>query len=203
MRDHIRYRDEIMCAAARIVKAVRDRAKTKDPTSNPDGLYDSMHIRRGDFQFKQTRVEINVIYDQIKKTLKPGGTLYIATDERNKSFFDLLKEHYDVCFLDDFKHLIKGMNTNYYGMLDQLVATKGDIFFGTYFSTLTGYIMRMRGYFSTKLKQDGYMRGDLKNAYYIYPASYRSVMTQYVPPSGNNWEREFPISWRDIDKDTL
>ena len=201
VRDHIRYRDEIMCAAARVVDAVRDRAKrNKLASPNHDGLYNSMHIRRGDFQFKQTRVNIEIIYEQIKNTLRPGGTLYIATDERDKKFFDLLKEHYDVCFLDDFKHMIEGVNTNYYGMLDQLVATKGEIFFGTYFSTLSGYIMRMRGYFSTKLKLEGYENGDLINSYYLFPTSYRLAMNKYRKPVGNNWEREFPISWRDIDK---
>ena len=42
-------------------------------------------------------------------------TLYIATDERNKAFFDPLKKHYDVVFLDDFMDAIEGVNSNYYG----------------------------------------------------------------------------------------
>jgi hypothetical protein len=31
-------------------------------------------------------------------------------------------------------------------MIDQVVCTRGDIFVGTWFSTFTGYITRMRGY---------------------------------------------------------
>jgi hypothetical protein len=41
VRDHLRYIDEIFCAAARVVEAVRKRSKNKD------GLFDSMHVRRG------------------------------------------------------------------------------------------------------------------------------------------------------------
>jgi GDP-fucose protein O-fucosyltransferase len=51
IRDHIRYVDEIQCAAARIVLAVRERAKQRDPKSN--GEFDSFHVRRGDFQYKK------------------------------------------------------------------------------------------------------------------------------------------------------
>ena len=50
VRDHIRYIDEIVCAAARIVNAVRKRARKRDLENNPDGLYDSFAVRRGDFQ---------------------------------------------------------------------------------------------------------------------------------------------------------
>lgn len=32
------------------------------------------------------------------------------------------------------------------GMIDQVVCTRGEIFVGTWFSTFTGYITRMRGY---------------------------------------------------------
>jgi 16S rRNA G1207 methylase RsmC len=46
-----------------------------------------------------------------KAHLQEGGLLYIATDERDKSFFDPFKEHYEIVFLDDFKHLLKGINT--------------------------------------------------------------------------------------------
>jgi hypothetical protein len=76
-----------------------------------------------------------------KSKLKEGDTVYIATDERDKSFFQPLKDHYDVVFLDDFHdELGHHVNTNYYGMIDQLVASRGRTFFGCWFSTFTGYI---------------------------------------------------------------
>ena len=60
------------------------------------------------------------------------------------------------------------MNTNYYEMLDQLVASKGRAFFDTFYSTLTGYIMRMRGYAGVKNKADGYLEGALKSIFTFF-----------------------------------
>ena len=51
-------------------------------------------------------------------------------------------------YLNDFIELaeLKGINPNYLGMIDQVVCTRGEKFVGTWFSTFTGYITRMRGY---------------------------------------------------------
>jgi len=128
IRDHVRYIDEIMCAAARIVYAVRERAKGNSRQKNgtiANESYDSFHVRRGDFQYKMTRIEASKLFDLSKDQLIEGGTLYIATDERDKNFFKVLMDHYDVTFLDDYMHLLTDVNPNYYGMLDQLVASKG------------------------------------------------------------------------------
>ena len=45
-------------------------------------------------------------------------------DERDKRFFNIFKNNYDVLFLDDFMDVIKDVDTNYYGMIDQLVYSK-------------------------------------------------------------------------------
>lgn len=98
MRDHVRYIDEIQCAAARIVHALRSHVKTK--TGDPKGLFDTFHVRRGDFQYKATRIEAQQLMKNTEDLLLNGTTLYIATDERNKKFFDPLKARYDVKFMD-------------------------------------------------------------------------------------------------------
>jgi len=193
VRDHLRYIDEIVCAAARVVEAVRARSKNKDK------LFDSMHVRRGDFQYKGTRLEADELIQKSKSKLEEGGLLYIATDEKDKTFFKPFREHYDVVFLDDFKDLLKGINTNYYGMLDQLVAYKGRVFFGTWRSTLSGYVNRMRGYYITKHKLEGYEAGTMES-YYFVPADKREQMKMYHAVKKPIYMREFPISWRDIDK---
>lgn len=200
MRDHIRYLDEIVCAAARIVKAVRERARKHSP-SNAKGEYDSFHVRRGDFQYKRVKVDVDILDKESKDELREGGfgSLYIATDERRKEFFEPLNAKYDVTFLDDYMHLIEGINPNYYGMLDQLVAYKGRVFFGTWFSTLSGYINRMRGYYAAKHQLEGYEKGILPS-YYFVPNQKKMQMAKYMPIKKPIYMREFPTSWRDIDK---
>lgn len=139
VRDHLRYIDEIQCASARIVHAVRQKAiEHGDPTGN----FDSFHIRRGDFQYKETRITAQEIYEYTKDVLVPNSTIFIATDERDASFFDPMREHYNLLFLNDFKHLIEGLNTNFMGMLDQRIASRGRTFIGAYFSTFTGTYWR-------------------------------------------------------------
>jgi len=198
IRDHVRYVDEIVCAAARVVRAVRERARKYNP-ENVDGLFDSMHVRRGDFQYKKTRLSAEELYKKSSNELTDGSTLFIATDERNKSFFKPLAEKYDVCFLDDFKDEIVTMNSNYFGMLDQLVASKGRVFFGTWFSTLSGYINRMRGYYIAKHNLEGHKDGTM-DSYYFVPDDRKYMMRDYYAVKKPIYMREFPISWLDIDK---
>jgi GDP-fucose protein O-fucosyltransferase len=134
VRDNLRYRDEIQCAAARIVAALRDRARHRNAT-NKEGHFDAFHIRRGEFQYKKTRVSAKELYDSVKDKIPGGATVYIATDETNKEFFHDLADHFDLVYLDDFEDLVGKLNTNYYGMIDQLVASRSRTFFGCWFST--------------------------------------------------------------------
>lgn len=200
MRDHMRYNDDIQCAAARLVHSMRQKAREHDPNGNPDGIFDSFHIRRGDFQYKDTRIDAEQIHAKSKDKLVPGSTIFIATDERDKSFFDPLKQHYNIFFLDDFMDLLEGVNSNYYGMIDQLVASRGRVFHGCWFSTFTGFINRMRGYRSVKDKLPGYEDGVLPTSWYYVPNNRNDVLQRYVPLSNSFFAREFPTSWRGIDK---
>jgi hypothetical protein len=92
-----------------------------------------------------TRIDAEEIYQQTSRQLKEGTTLYVATDEHDQQFFDPLRKHYDLVFLNDFHKELGDLNTNYYGMVDQLISTRGETFFGCWFSTFTGYITRLRG----------------------------------------------------------
>ncbi len=59
------------------------------------------------------------------------------------------------------------MNPNMLGMLDQIVCTRGDIFVGTWFSTFSAYIIRLRGYLHYPDVANLY--GDMKHRYlYVY-----------------------------------
>lgn len=125
IRDHFRYLDEIQCAATRIVQRVRQKAVEH---GNPEGQYHSIHVRRGDFfsLYKIMELSAEEIYNNNTRLRVPdASTVYIATDEQNKTFFAPIKEHYNVFFLDDFMDEIPQINPNYYGMLDQLIASRG------------------------------------------------------------------------------
>jgi len=137
VRDHLRYIDEIQCASARIVQAVRQKAIEN---GDPNGNYDSFHIRRGDFErfFPYSLLSAEGVYKNTKDILVPNSTIFIATDEKNATYFDPLRKYYNLLFLDDFRHLFGDLNQNYLGMVDQRIASRGRTFIGTYYSTFTG-----------------------------------------------------------------
>lgn len=195
IRDHVRYIDEIMCAGARVVNEVRKKSQL----AGKGGAYHSFHVRRGDFQYKKTRIVAEELLKRSQRHLEKGSVLYIATDERTKSFFKPLKEDYEVYFMNDFDDVLSDINTNYYGMIDQLVASKGEKFIGTWFSTLSGYVNRIRGYHSAKNKLKGYENGELDSWYFI-PDDRQDEMQVYWPVRKPIYMREFPTSWRGIDK---
>jgi hypothetical protein len=190
MRDHMRYIDAIQCPAARIVHALREYARQKDPVNNPRGDFDTFHVRRGDFQFKRTRISAEDILSNTRDELTEGAVIYIATDERDKAFFDPLKQFYDVKFMDDFKNELANVNTNYYGMIDQLVASRGQKFFGCWHSTFTGFIARIRGYHSVKDNLAGFEKGTLPTTFYYATLANKYVMHEYAPLHGAFFNRE-------------
>ena len=109
VRDHLRYLDELQCAAARLVNKLHSIAREN---GEPNGYFDTFHVRRGDFQYKDTRLDAVELYEEGKSYVPENATLYIATDERNKDFFNVFKDHYNVYFLDDFKDLVSSVVRN-------------------------------------------------------------------------------------------
>ena len=119
--------------------------------------YIAYHIRRGDFQQKQTRLEAA---DILKSTLKllPNNpedwVVYIATDERNRTFFGEFQRTFrSVRFLYDYENHadLRDINQNHQGMIEQVVCANAHTFIGTPLSTFTSYITRMRGYMAKKI----------------------------------------------------
>lgn len=199
IRDHLRYKDEIMCAAARVVEALRCKAK-RDGNSN--GNFYSMHVRRGDFQeqFRDTRADPTKLLQQVQDVFPKNATIYIATDEKDLHMFDVFRQHFHVFFLSDFSDiLLASLNTNFHGMVEELVASRGSIFMGTFYSTFTGYINRLRGYHSQKEMTVGYENGELQS-FYLVPTKKRNVLREYQAIQPPVWAREYPIAWRDIDR---
>ncbi|KAL7532702.1 hypothetical protein ACHAXR_006532 [Thalassiosira sp. AJA248-18] len=200
VRDHLRYSDVIQCAAARVVAAVRKRARDRGKNKNPNGEFDSFHIRRGDFQYKNTRLEADEIYNHSRAEIPDGSTVFVATDHQGKPFFKPLAKHYDLVFLNDFKEELKDVNTNFFGMIDQLVASRGRVFFGCYHSTFSGFIFRIRGYHAQKEKLDGWEQGKIHNSFYYTGEKEKYSYEHYLPVHSPIYSREFPVSWRNIDQ---
>ncbi|KAL7571564.1 hypothetical protein ACA910_020979 [Epithemia clementina (nom. ined.)] len=216
IRDHVRYIDEIQCAAARVVVALRrkvqklrdghrrQRRLDRDEEATINGLpFHSMHVRRGDFQYNETRISASELYQQVSSVFQPGGVVFIATDEPNKLFFKPLHKHYNVFFLQDFveEARLDLVDPNYYGMIDQLVAARGKIFFGCWLSTFTGYIHRLRGYHSQYRREPGYQEGILPTSFYYFPDDKIERMTKYHAIAQPMWAQEFPTAWRLLDRD--
>lgn len=119
--------------------------------------------------------------------------LLVATDEKKKqAFFYDMAVHYDLVYLDDYMHLIKDVNPNFYGMIDQLVASRSRVFFGCWFSTFTSYINRIRGYHADRLKLPGFATGIIESYYYALP-EHKYKMKEYWPLTGAFHSREFPV----------
>jgi GDP-fucose protein O-fucosyltransferase len=177
LRDHLRFSDVIQCAAARMVAAIRDVARISGGNDNGNGGFDTMHIRRGDF------TGINVYKDGVEDPNKLASvhffesrrTVYIATDEQDKSVFDPLRQNNTVLFLNDLMHLLEDIDPNFYGMIEQLVCAKGDKFVGTYYSTFTAYINRLRGYHAQKTRSPEAMKGSINSEYMGHEGKYRYI----------------------------
>jgi len=201
-----RYVDEIQCAAARIVAAIHERAY--DPVTNPTGSFDTFHIRRGDFTFFYPTAVLSaekIYQDFTRLEIPEQRTVYVATDERNMTYFQPLAAHYKLLYMNDFKHLLTDVNPNYFGMVDQLVCAMGETFFGTFYSTFSGYINRVRGYRAQNAKGENYEKGHV-NSYYYHGekpglAYTRNMMQKYRSVRQGFWTNEFPVCWRDIDHD--
>jgi hypothetical protein len=167
VRDRLHYHDDIFCAAGRVVKLLHEEAskltgkpvqdaskghpKTLGGNVNSDAVYHAYHIRRGDFQYAETRVSAQQLWRNTRHLLDPKVTklLYIATDEKDKAFFDPFRAVFEVRFLHDYTaaaHLGDGhLNQNHIGMVEQVICANAHTFIGTPLSTFTGYITRMRG----------------------------------------------------------
>lgn len=96
-------------------------------------------------KYKKVKITAEDWYDNTKDLFRKNEIVYIATDERDKKFFDPLAEHYNLRFLDDFSDAagLNDLDPNTFGMVDTIVASRGRLFVGTWFSTFTGYIVSM------------------------------------------------------------
>jgi hypothetical protein len=194
VRDFLHYHDKIYCAAGKIVKAVQYEGLQRGfkLDENGGGGFSAMHIRRGDFQYKNVKLEAEEWYNNTKEIWQPKEIIYIATDERNKSWFNPIAEHADIRFLDDYWEFagLGDLDPNYLGMIDTIVSSRSRAFAGTWFSTFSGYINRMRGYHGMTMKDSWYSFLEKKTAVH-----------KWNNISQGLYAFEWPTGWMGIDAD--
>lgn len=76
-------------------------------------------------------------------------------------------------------------------MIEVIIASRGRVFVGTYYSTFSGYITRLRGYYGMS-KYTSY--------YGWNPVKLEMQGSKFFTPS-NDFSREYPIGWVGIDGD--
>lgn len=185
VRDHMHYRNDIFCRATKMIDLLRRNASDKN------GGYDAIHIRRGDFQFKEARLDIEGIFKAVEDVIDPGSLVYIVTDEKNSTFFDPVRDLYRLRFYEDFYKAagLEDMDPNLTGMVEQIIASGARTFVGTYFSTFTAFITRMRGYLG---RNPGFYY--LENFKYALQSPGKNFYA-----SGANFVREWPVAYTNLD----
>lgn len=84
-----------------------------------------------------------VLLHQVRKLFDSKKPLYVSTDITSKAFFDCIKKEYTIFFIDDLD-LVDLIPIERI-VIDQIICSDADIFFGTYYSTFTKRINIMRG----------------------------------------------------------
>ncbi len=195
VRDFVHYNDNVFCAAGKIVQLLQDEGKERGFGVDEEGAggYSALHVRRGDLQYKEVVISADEWYENTAKLWRPKELLYIATDEKDKSFFDPIAQHYDIRFLGDYfdKVGLDKLDSNLLGMVEIAVASRARIFVGTWHSTFSGYICRLRGYYGVSKTSNYYSFKPRRLSMHKWPANEKS-----------NYEaREWQSAWLGIDGD--
>lgn len=190
VRNELRYKDDIICAAGRIVESLRALS---------GGIFHAFHIRGAAFENAHHDVHEDApwIVNEIRDWIPKNSTVFVSTDEADRSFFAALSKEYHIYFASDFGSLMKGLTPGYLELVQQVVCARSGIFIGTFYSSFSGFVNRMRGYYSTR--EFGNDLGTL-DSYYHSPASMKKEMRIYRSIRKPFYIREFPIAWRDIDR---
>mmetsp|Transcript_39580 Transcript_39580/g.93971 ORF Transcript_39580/g.93971 Transcript_39580/m.93971 type:complete len:357 (-) Transcript_39580:84-1154(-) len=189
MKTFCHFNDAIFDAAESILKALLKKANS----------FSCMHIRRGDFQFKEVWTPVDEILSNTAKLFQPGEHMWIMTEEKKPhEFFAELKNSYQVHFLADYLRVLGEVNKATLPMIESVICSRARVFSGTWLSTLSGYITRLRGYM-----EDTQDKGVYFNQF-KYPDEYQDWDVKYPTwkhskgPNGRGvpgWAREYREVW--------
>ena len=178
IKHYIRYHPQIFQIASELISIL--------------GVYKyfALHIRRNDFQYKQTWAQPESSWENISGLLKDDRPLYIATDEVDAEFRASFKGKKTVIFWSDLMEQYDGppIPEKYIGPIEQLICVCAHRFIGTDLSTFSSYIVRLRGYSDAP-----------DTTSYYHTESYSEPLS---PPNveefkGRGYLRENPLFWLD------
>lgn len=176
---HIVYRNDIFDLAWQFINYIGDQT------------YYSIHVRRNDFQYKHLYISCDEIRNGLSNIIPSGSTLYIATDLKDKSFFEPLQDHYSIIFYND---ILENLNLdkfdpNWIPIIEQLICTRSIRFIGMALSTLSSYIFRMRGYMNDIEDKYYYLNGQAFNP---------KLQCDFIDEKENHgaWCREYKSIWQ-------
>jgi hypothetical protein len=170
---------EVKISAADIVKNLREEnngisviprgALVYLSTDDPKGICENCLVQR-------------IPCTQYEAGKKPAGCPEDTT-------WNAFKEAgWTVRFLNDYisRGVLEGVNPNIYGMVESIVCSRAKVFAGTFFSTYTGYIHRLRGYHG--LGEDTY-----------YHSTGRVNALRMKKSVGHGFSREWRAGWTNDD----
>jgi hypothetical protein len=155
----------------------------------------------------------NLVVDGVP-LIPPGSLVYISTDDpkgicdgclvqripcdkyeagkkppgcpEDPSWNAFKKFGWTLRFLDDYiaRGVVEGVNPNIFGMVESIICSRSKVFAGTFFSTFTGYIHRLRGY-----------HGLGESTY--YHSTGRVTAARMEKSVGHGFSREWRAGWTD------
>lgn len=145
---HVRYNPRIFNAAEKMIDKLGDKN------------YYAVHIRRGDFQYKQLKIPANELMLNLTKFIPYGAVLYVATDHDDEEFFKTLKRSFILKFFNDVQSDIDH-KPNDIPMIEQLICSRSIRFISNYASTLSNYVMRLRYYMNDIEDKEEFLNHDV------------------------------------------
>ena len=114
--------------------------------------FNALHVRRTDHPSSVHMKQQNWLQQlNMRDAVNLTKTLYIATDEEDKTWFKPFSEAgYNLFFAEDFSDQLRLGNVkpvvtqDMLGLCEQLICAHADHFVGSYYSTFTMYIKRLR-----------------------------------------------------------
>ena len=174
IRDSFRYTDQLVEMAEALIARLM---------AVGGGVYYAVHVRKGDFLMQQKEATEKTLVHALLLKIPAEATLYVATDDPGEWLQDL-REHFTVLTYSNVSDVLSPLpHEKFVGPIEQLVASRANTFYGTWWSTFSGYIMRIRGHVG------------LESSSYYTLKEFRDEMTEHRTCENRGWWREWPEMW--------